>query len=392
LMASEQAVLITGATGFIGSHVVNAFVGTGAYRVRAAVRNANSEKAAFLRNSATFTAAVELVEVDLLDGIVQWRDAMRGCKIVVHTALPNTTSAADAAAHGMERVPAGEEEDFFRKRAVEATERIVRAAIVEGVERIVLTSSFAAIGFGHTPDPLLQPPGPSDGTWTNLDGLRKPWDAYPVDVHYARAKTLAERRAFELLVDEEHVSLASVCPVQTYGPLLSKHGGDASMVVLRGLLAGNGPAVPNFPCACVDVRDVARLHLYAATSADAKGKRFLAVSHCDAPAPMLPEVAGVLAAHFGPRGFRVPTRRLPTCLVRCLAHLVDPSLKLLLRCIDQRHYFAPVNGTTCLGSWIPWETSLVDMAESMIKHGKLDVPAVAASQHASGYAKTGRRQ
>ena len=252
----------------------------------------------------------------------------------------------------------------------------------------MLTSSFAAIGFGHgDADPLLTPPGPGDDTWTNLEGLREPWDAYPVDIRYARAKTLAERRAGELVAGTR-TTLASVCPVQTYGPLLSAHGGDASMILLRSLLSG-GPAVPNFPCACVDVRDVARLHVHAATCPEAAGQRFLACAQDEhdpaAPAPMMPEVSQFLAATFGPRGFSPPTRTLPTCVLRCLARL-DPSLRLLLRCIDQQHYFDARNATAALGGkWIPWKTSLVDMAESMLALGKLvpPPPPAPSRSHAS---------
>ena len=73
-------------------------------------------------------------------------------------------------------MPEGQEDEFFHSRSVVGTEKIVRAAVAEGVQRIVFTSSYAAVGFGHAPDPAATPPGPDDATWTNLDGLRQAWD------------------------------------------------------------------------------------------------------------------------------------------------------------------------------------------------------------------------
>jgi hypothetical protein len=82
-------------------------------------------------------------------------------------------------------------------------------------------------------------------------------------------------------------------------------------------------------------------------------------------------VANLVAARYIARGYKVPTRTLPTFLLRCFA-CCDPSLKLLLRCIDQRHYFDAVNATAALhGRWIPWQQSVTDMAESMIAWGKI---------------------
>jgi nucleoside-diphosphate-sugar epimerase len=317
-MTRTETVLVTGGTGFVGSHVVKAFINAG-HRVRTTVRDAGSEKAAFLREAPWAAGCVEVVAADLMDEETRWRDVIRGCTVVVHTAAPNTTTEARAEQHGLEVVPKGQEEEFFNSRSIEGTARVVRAAIAEGVRRVVFTSTFAAIGFGHSPDPLVTPPGPGDATWTNLDGVQRPWDACtplrpltriphaasdhpalawlcaadPVDIRYVRAKTLAERRAFEL-VDGTTTSLATVCPVQIYGPLLSRFGGDASMILLRSLLSGETPAVPNFPCAVVDVRDVAALHVHAACSDTAAGQRFLACAppahDTSAPQPMIPEV------------------------------------------------------------------------------------------------------
>mmetsp|Transcript_4478 Transcript_4478/g.10165 ORF Transcript_4478/g.10165 Transcript_4478/m.10165 type:complete len:354 (-) Transcript_4478:143-1204(-) len=346
---------VTGGTGFVGSHCVKLLLRHG-YKVRCTVRSPDSAKCDFLR-ALPRSENLTLVKADLIGSTEEeWRAIVRGCEVVMHTASP----------FQVENVPRGKEEDFFMLPAVRGTEVVIGACLKEGVRRVVLTSSVAAIAYGHAVDPKLLLPGPDDKVWTQVDGLALPQEMY------VKSKTVAEQTAWKL-IEGSTLELATVNPVLIMGPLLAKTGGDASQIIVRAMLKREYPAVPNVPLAVVDVRDVAKLHLICATDARAAGKRHLAVNTPHGqPAPMLPEIAAVLAHHFALKGYNVPKRKLPDTLVKCLA-CVDPKLKLVTPQLSKKSYTNPVNANALLGEqgWIPMETSIVDMAQSLIDLGKL---------------------
>src|SRR5215469_5850069 len=135
-MESEQ-VLVTGGSGFLGSHCVLTLLERG-YRVRTTVRTPSSaaEVGDMMRRSGvSATDALSFATVDLTTD-AGWADAVSGCDYVLHVASPYPAS-----------VP--KHEDDLIIPALEGTRRVMRAARDAGVRRVVLTSSFAAIGHGH---------------------------------------------------------------------------------------------------------------------------------------------------------------------------------------------------------------------------------------------------
>jgi nucleoside-diphosphate-sugar epimerase len=190
----------------------------------------------------------------------------------------------------------------LERPAVDGALRVLRAARAAGVRRVVLTSSFAAIGYGHAPrtEPF------TEQDWTVLDG-DQPVAAYP------RSKTLAERAAWDFVAAEgAGLQLATVNPVGVFGPLLDLDT-STSIEIIRRLVDGALPGVPRLSIGIVDVRDVAALHLLAMERDEAAGQRFLAVA---GDFMSLPELAQLLRQRLGAAGRRVPTRVLPDALVR----------------------------------------------------------------------------
>lgn len=249
-----STVLVTGGSGFIGVHTILQLLADG-HAVRTTVRNPDRGKdvIAMLREGGAVTAdQVGFVTADLLrdDG---WREAVAGCDYVLHIASP-------LGAH----VPEDENELIVPAR--EGTLRVLRAARDAGVKRVVVTSSFAAIGYGHPPQAR-----PFDETvWSNLDG--------PDVQAYPKSKTLAERAAWDFIAREGNgLELAVVNPTAVFGPALGADFSE-SIGIIKALLDGAMPAVPRIHFGLVDVRDVADLHLRAMTSPKAKGERFLAVA------------------------------------------------------------------------------------------------------------------
>lgn len=333
-------VLVTGGSGFIGSHVILRLLAEG-HQVRATLRDLAraAEVRALLAANGAGGAAVEFVPADLMrdDG---WADAVRGCDHVLHVASP---------------LPVGQpkHEDDLVRPAREGTLRALRAARDAGVKRVVVTSSFAAIGYGHGPRAT-----PFDETcWTD--------PAHPEVQPYMRSKALAERAAWDFLAREGGgLEMATVNPVVVFGPAT---GADlsASLVLVKALLDGRLPAVPRVSFGVVDVRDVADLHVRAMTAPQAAGQRFLAT----AGEMWLRDIAALLRARMGPAGRRVPRFALPDVVVR-LAGLVSANARATVPLLGVSRPATSDKAVRLLGwSPRPADEAVLAAAESLARLG-----------------------
>ncbi|MEQ8598975.1 MAG: aldehyde reductase [Devosia sp.] len=243
-------VLLTGISGFLGGHVALGLLNAG-YIVRGSVRNLDKAEAvrATLKRAGADVSRLEFVALDLLSD-KGWDDAMEGVRYLQHTASPFVIDLPE------------DKMDLIRP-AVEGTERALNAARRANVERIVLTSSMAAIAYGH--DKARTKPF-TDKDWSNLNGP---------DVNaYIESKTLAEQRAWDIMrAAGRDVDLTTINPSAILGPLLDEDPGTSALIVKR-LLDGSVPALPRLPFIIVDVRDIANAHVAAMTSDSARGRRF----------------------------------------------------------------------------------------------------------------------
>lgn len=337
-----STVLVTGGSGFIGAHVILQLLAAG-HEVRTTVRNPDRSKdvIAMLREGgAVAPDKVGFVTADLLrdDG---WREAAAGCDYVMHVASPL-----------INHVPEDENELIVPAR--EGTLRVLRAARDAGVKRVVVTSSFAAVGYGHPPRAV-----PFDETsWTRLDG--------PDVQAYPKSKTLAERAAWDFIAREGNgLELAVVNPVAVFGPALGPDFSE-SIGIVKLLLEGAMPAVPRINFSLVDVRDVADLHLRAMTSPKASGERFLAVA--GGTMSML-EIARLLRAKLGGKARRVPRFQAPDWLMR-LAALRNPLVRAALPLLGKVRSSSSAKAQELLG-WRPRgnEEMLIATAESLLRLG-----------------------
>jgi nucleoside-diphosphate-sugar epimerase len=347
-----STVLVTGGSGFIASHIVLNLLAAG-HMVRTTVRNLarETEVRALLRQGGSEPGdRLRFFAADLeKDG--GWKEAVAGCEFVLHVASPFPPT-----------VPKHEDELIVPAR--EGTLRVLRAARDAGVKRVVLTSSFAAIGYGHDPQK-----GPFDeSSWTDprAEGLTA----------YVKSKTLAERAAWDLVERQGGgLELATVNPVGVFGPVL---GPDyaTSILIVQKLMDGAMPGCPRLWFGGVDVRDVADLHLRAMTHPAARGQRFLAVA---GDFVSVLEIAGMLKRRMGAAAKRVPTRELPDWLVR-LAAWRDPAVKQILPELGKRKNATAAKARSLLG-WAPRpvEDALAATAVSLIELGLLKGAARSAA-------------
>ena len=335
-------VLVTGGSGFIGSHCILQLLESG-YEVRTTVRNLNREEdvRAMLRaggveagNRLTFVTAD-------LEKDAGWNVAVAGCEFVHHVASPFPAA------------PPKHEDDLIIP-AREGALRVLRASRDAGVKRVVLTSSFAAIGYGRKPmDRPFDERDWSDPESTDIGA-------------YAKSKTLAERAAWEFIQREgAGMELAVVNPVGVFGPVLAQDY-STSILIVRRMLDGALPGLPKIWFGAVDVRDVADMHLRAMTTPAAAGERFLAVS---GDFLAFQEIATILKQNLGHTAAKVPTRELPNWVVR-LASLADPAVRLILPELGKKKTGSNRKAREVLG-WNPRsrEAAILATAESLLNLG-----------------------
>jgi dihydroflavonol-4-reductase len=334
-------VLVTGGSGFIAAHVMLRLIEEG-HEVRATLRKLSraDEVRAMLAVGGAPEAKVEFHAADLT-AEAGWAEAAAGVDYVMHVAspLPAAMAGTDSELVGPAR---------------DGTLRVLRAAREAGVKRVVVTSSFAAVGYGHVPGK----PRYDETDWSNPDG--------PGVDAYVRSKTLAERAAWDFVGREGGgMELATVNPVGVMGPAL---GTDlsASLDLVRTLLAGTLPATPRVYFGLVDVRDVAELHLRAMIEPTAAGERFLATA---GDALSLHEMAQMLRAGLGPAAWRVPRFEMPDFLVRLVA-LALPMARAAVPRLGIVRSASNEKAKRLLG-WAPRppEEALLATAESLIRFG-----------------------
>jgi len=338
LIAEGSTVLVTGGAGFLARHVVQRLHGRG-FAVRVTLRD--------LRQLGELVSTLELPDRAIsalrcsLDDDDDWQEAAEGCAAIIHCASP---------------FPAQQPRDpeVLVRPAVHGTLRVLRAAAANGVGRVILTSSMNAIAGGSANDPGKVF---TEADWTDLAERLTPYD---------RSKTMAERAAWQFADDHPEIALSVINPGAIFGPVL---GGrlSASGEIIRAMLAGGIPGVPRIGFGVVDVRDVADAHIAAMLDPAARGRRYI----CSLDEMWLVEVARLLAAHYKPLGYRVPTRELPDLLVR-LGALISPTLRRAADHLGRRRRTDAQAVRTLLGrELIPAEDAILAMAKSISEHGSI---------------------
>ena len=332
-------ILVTGGSGFIASHTIVQLLGAG-HRVRATVRDLKREsevRAMVKQGGAQAGDRLSFFAADLQSD-AGWAAAVADCDYVLHVASPLPAY-----------VPKNEDELIVPAR--EGALRVLRAARDARVKREVLTSSFAAIGYGHP----SQSARFTETNWSDVTGS---------DVTaYAKSKTLAERAAWDFIAREgRELELSVINPVVVFGPVLGPDY-STSVLLIQRLMSGSIPGSPRLSFGVVDVRDVADLHIRAMTHVAAKGERFLAVA---GDFMLIHDIAKVLKNRMGEAGKRVPTRQLPNWLVR-LAALRDPLVKQILPELGKLKNGSNEKAKRLLG-WTPRssEEAIISTAESLL--------------------------
>lgn len=251
---NNQTVLVTGGTGFLGVNIILELLKKG-FTVRTTLRTLSRKneilEALTAGGISTFDQ-LSFYEADLLSDN-GWDEAAQGCDYVLHVASPFVAEQ-----------PKDENELIIP--AKEGTLRALKAAKKAGVKRVVLTSSFAAIGYSIDP---------RNHVFTELDWTD---ENAPVQA-YIKSKTIAEKAAWQFMEDEAPaMELTVINPVGIFGPILGGISSASLDTVVKGIVEGHIKENAPFTFGAVDVRDAADIHIKAMLHPEAAGQRFLATS------------------------------------------------------------------------------------------------------------------
>lgn len=289
-MQAGDLCFVSGVSGYLGSWIARELL-DGGFRVRGSVRSlGDTERVAAL---GKLLPGVELVAADLRreEG---WSQAIAGCRWVFHVASPQAVKSESDRTGG----------------ALSGTRFLLTAAAAEpAVQKVVVTSSEAAIAYGHPRSKRHF----DESDWTDLDGLDRRAD-------YHRSKTLAERWAWDWADDAamnpRRIPLATVNPSLILGPSLVPWG-RFSLALLGNVAQGKMLLMLDMTVRVVDVRDCARMHLAVMRDPACNGQRHLCMSR----PTTLAELAGCISRNYAEQGFAPPVRLMPSWLARMMAPL-----------------------------------------------------------------------
>jgi dihydroflavonol-4-reductase len=335
-------VLVTGASGYVAGHCVREMLEHG-YRVRGTVRSLKDpKKTEHLRKLAeNLGKTIDFFEADLAAD-AGWKEAIAGCDYVLHVASPFPPE-----------VPKNEMEVIGP--AVDGARRVLEAAAASGtVKRVVMTSSVAAVAFGH---PRGEEKVRTESDWSVVENCEA----------YQKSKTLAERAAWEFvekLPANRRFELVVINPGFVLGPLMNSDPGTSGELV-RKLMAREMPACPELGFATVDVRDVAIAHRLAIEKPEAAGNRYI----CAGEHTWVQDMAKILAEEFNSKGFRVPTGKLPYWLMWIIGRF-DKAVKLALGYVGRKELVSSAKAQKELG-WTmrPIADTVISTGRTMIEHG-----------------------
>lgn len=334
-------VFVSGGSGYIAGFLIRQLVSEG-WMVHTSIRDLCRE-AAVRRVLDVDDARLRFFAADLMSD-AGWVDAMAGCSHVAHVASPLPSNAP-------------KHEDELIVPARDGALRALRAARAAGVRRFVMTSSMAAIAYGHRGAKDVF----NEADWTDPASP----DAYP----YIRSKTIAERAAREWMAAEGgEMEFVTVNPSLVLGPLLS---GDfsASIEAIKRMIEGSLPGLPHFGFGVVDVRDVADLHVRCLTAPGLADERFLASGRF----LWMREVADILRDGLGREARKVPRMGVPNWVMR-LAARFDPVVRQVVGELGQIRDADASHARERLG-WVPRPEaeSVLATARSLISLGLVKV-------------------
>ncbi|CRG91398.1 Aldehyde reductase 2 [Talaromyces islandicus] len=259
-----ERVLVTGANGYIGSHVVDFLLSLG-YIVRGTVRAEKPWLNQFFDTKYGY-GKFETTIIPRLDDQKALTEALSDTSGVVHVASDVSFEASTA----------------VRSYVVSATEAVLDAAAKASVTRVVLTSSLSAV--------LVSRPGVegivvTENTWNDFAVKLAHDENIPADERgimiYAASKTEGERAAWRWIKENKPTFIFNtVLPDFTIGQVLCPEVRGSTMNLTSKLLEGNDTIMKVAPPQhYIDVKDLARIHAVALLDPKVQSERIFGMAY-----------------------------------------------------------------------------------------------------------------
>jgi nucleoside-diphosphate-sugar epimerase len=343
----DKPVLVTGASGYIASWIVKKLVERG-FLVHGTVRSlAKAEKIKHLLElQREYPNKLELFEADLMRK-GSFKEAMKGCELVIHAASPFVLNVKDAQKELIEP-------------ALEGTRNVLKTVNeTPSVKRVVQTSSCAAI-YGDNADVLRVP---------KMTFTEEYWNVTSSPKHqaYSFSKTVAEKEGWRMAEAQERWDLVVINPGLVMGPSLSERTDSESVTLMKSM--GDGKfrmGVPKFFFGMVDVRDVAEAHIRAGLTPSAKGRHILVAQDGS-----FLDVAGMLRKKFN-GNYPFPKKYLPNFLLYAFGPLQGFNWKYLRRNVNIPIHFDNSYSKEDLNiEYRPLEETVTEHLQQLIDSGLL---------------------
>jgi len=249
LECTKIAVCVTGATSFVGAHVVRRLLRIG-HTVHAPVRDMDDKFVGFLKAMPGATERLKLFQVTSLVEAGAYDEAMKGCEAVQHVASPFFLVGSKK-----------QIQEKLLDPAIVGTENILATCSkTPSVKKVVVTGTVLTACANYTKDKTVS---------------EKDWEDACSDTvwPYVYSKVVQEKRAMEIAAKQSQYELVNILIGGTFGPMCSTHGNGTSALILKYIRLGLfWPAVPPMGLPMNDVRDIALMHSLAMSSAKAKGR------------------------------------------------------------------------------------------------------------------------
>lgn len=168
--------------------------------------------------------------------------------------------------------------------------------------------------------------------------------------------------------DKENFSLSTILPANVIGPICLP-AAKTSMQLIARPMSGKDPAVMDMLCPLVDVRDVVEAHIQAAKRDEAAGKRFLLVDSGEGEM-YCQDMNTILQQEFGPKGYKIPTARMPNWLVWIMS-CCSRDIAAFYPLLGVSYQLDNSRSKEILGLKYdrPIRDTLIDAGHSLIEHG-----------------------
>ena len=254
MSAPKVVVSVTGATSYVGAHVVRRLLRCG-HTVHAPVRDMDEKFVGFLKVMPGAAERLKLFKVTSLVDPGAYEESMKGCEVLQHVASPFFLVGSKKCIKNKLLDP-----------AIVGTENILAScAKIPTIKKVVITGTVLTSCADYRPSKKDKAFSFSEKDWET--------GCSETDFPYVHSKVMQEKRADEIAAAQSQYELVNILIGGTFGPAASTHGNGISALIHKYIRLGLfWPGVPPMGIPMNDVRDVALMHTLAMSSSKAKGR------------------------------------------------------------------------------------------------------------------------